>query len=53
MELESVHLVVFLLLCHANPQLAISSFKFSLKQQRERNTQGKNIKGEREMYDTR
>jgi predicted proteasome-type protease len=50
MELESVHLVVFLLPCLANPQLAISSSKFSLKQQKERNTQGKNIKSGREMY---
>jgi hypothetical protein len=42
--MESVHLVVFLLLCHVNQQQSFPSSQFSLKQQKESNTQGKNIK---------
>jgi hypothetical protein len=43
-EKESVHLVVFLLLCRVNQQQTFSSSKFSLKQQKETNTKGENIK---------
>jgi hypothetical protein len=42
--MESVHLVVFLLLCLVNQQQSFSSSKLSLKQQKETNKQGENIK---------
>jgi hypothetical protein len=48
--MESVHLVVFLLLCLDNQQQSFSSSKFLLKRQKETNTQSKNIKKAKEKY---